>query len=88
MDDNTLYRTLNNPRIDWRKMLLSFSLQFTRIVKNETQMDESLTRCLAVDYSLLKKRGKTIEGISPVNNHVKGGFTFGFKLLLLGFFDG
>lgn len=39
MDDNTLYRTLNNPRIDWRKMLLSFSLQFTRIVKNETQMD-------------------------------------------------
>ena len=35
-----------------------------------------------------KKSGKTIEGISRVNNHVKGGFAFGFKLLLLGFFDG
>ena len=88
MYDNTFYRTLNNPRIDWRKMLLSFSLQFTRIVKKETQMDESLTRCFAVDDSLLEKSGKTIEGISRVNNHVKGGFTFGFKLLLLGFFDG
>ena len=39
IDDNTFYRTLNDSRIDWRKMLLSFSLQFTRIVKNETQMD-------------------------------------------------
>lgn len=88
IDDNTFYRTLNDPRIDWRKMLLSFALQFTRIIKKETQMDENLTRCFVVDDSLLEKSGKTIEGISRVNNHVKGGFTFGFKLLLLGFFDG
>ncbi len=88
MDDNTLYRTLNNPRIDWRKMLLSFALQFTRIVKKKAEMEENLTQCFVVDDSLLEKSGKTIEGISRVNNHVKGGFTFGFKLLLLGFFDG
>jgi hypothetical protein len=88
IDDNTFYRTLNDPRIDWRKMLLSFALQFTRIIKKKTQMDENLTRCFVVDDSLLEKSGKTIEGISRVNNHVKGGFTFGFKLLLLGYFDG
>ena len=88
MDDNTLYRTLNNPRIDWRKMLLSFALQFTRIVKKKAEMEKNLTRCFVIDDSLLEKSGKTIEGISRVNNHVKGGFTFGFKLLLLGFFDG
>ena len=88
IDDNTFYRTLNDSRIDWRKMLLSFALQFTRIVKKETQMEENLTRCFVVDDSLLEKSGKTIEGISRVSNHVKGGYTFGFKLLLLGFFDG
>ena len=88
IDDNTFYRTLNDSRIDWRKMLLSFALQFTRIVKKETQMEENLTRCFVVDDSLLEKSGKTIEGISRVSNHVKGGFTFGFKLLLLGYFDG
>ncbi len=33
IDDNTFYRTLNDPRIDWRKMLIIFALQFTRIVK-------------------------------------------------------
>lgn len=27
MDENTLYRTLNDPRIDWRKMLLSFAMR-------------------------------------------------------------
>ena len=88
IDDNTFYRTLNDPRIDWRKMLLSFALQFTRIVKKETETEENLTRCFVVDDSLLEKSGKTIEGISRVSNHVKGGFTFGFKLLLLGYFDG
>ena len=88
IDDNTFYRTLNDPRIDWRKMLLSFALQFTRIVKKESQIEENITRCFVVDDSLLEKSGKTIEGISRVSNHVKGGFTFGFKLLLLGYFDG
>ena len=88
IDDNTFYRTLNDPRIDWRKMLLSFALQFTRIVKKETETEENLTRCFVVDDSLLEKSGKTIEGISRVSNHVKRGFTFGFKLLLLGYFDG
>lgn len=88
IDDNTFYRTLNDPRIDWRKMLLSFALQFTRIVKKKSQIEENLTRCFVVDDSLLEKSGKTIEGISRVSNHVKGGFTFGFKLLLLGYFDG
>ena len=88
IDDNTYYRTLNNACIDWRKMLLGFALQFARIVKKETQKEENLTRCFVVDDSVLEKSGKTIEGISRVNNHVKGGFVFGFKLLLLGFFDG
>ncbi len=88
MDDNMLYRTLYNPRIDWRKILLIFALQFTRIVKKKAEMEQNLIRCFVVDDSLLEKSGKTIEGISRVNNHVKGRFTFGFKLLLMGFFDG
>ena len=77
IDDNTYYRTLNNACIDWRKMLLGFALQFARIVKKETQKEENLTRCFVVDDSVLEKSGKTIEGISRVNNHVKGGFVFG-----------
>ena len=88
MDENTLYRALNDPRIDWRKMLLGFAMQFTRVVKQNAEALENGIKCLVVDDSTIEKTGKTIEGISRVNDHVKGGFVFGFKLLLLGFFDG
>lgn len=88
MDDNTLYRALNDARVDWRKMLMSFALQFTRVVNRESEEPDKGTRCFVVDDSTLEKSGKTIEGVSRVNDHAKGGYTFGFKFLLLGFFDG
>lgn len=84
----TLYRTLNDARIDWRKMLMSFALQFTRIVKKESDAADNGTRCFIVDDSPLEKSGMTIEGISRISDHTKGGYVFGFKFLLLGFFDG
>lgn len=63
-------------------------MQYTRIVKQNAEALENGIKCLVVDDSTMEKTGKTIEGISRVNDHVKGGFVFGFKLLLLGFFDG
>lgn len=88
MDENTLYRTLNNPHIDWRKMLLSFTLQFLRIIKQKGETAGHEIKCFVADDTTLGKTGKTIEGVSRVNDHVTGGYVFGFKLLLLGFFDG
>lgn len=88
MDDNTLYRLMNNADIDWRKMLMSFALQFIRIVKRHGEMRKDALLCFIVDDTLLEKTGKIIEGISKVNDHVKGGFLWGFKMLSLGYYDG
>jgi hypothetical protein len=30
MDDNTMYRLMNNPLVDWKRLLLSFTKQFIR----------------------------------------------------------
>lgn len=88
MDDNTLYRLLNNAHIDWRKMLMSFAMQFIRIVKRHGEMQKDALLCFIADDTLLEKTGKIIEGISKVNDHVKGGFVWGFKMLSLGYYDG
>lgn len=57
--------------------------------RRDIENQRSRTRAsVASLLMILEKSGKTIEGISRVNDHAKGGYTFGFKFLLLGFFDG
>jgi len=33
IDDNTFYRLMNNPKMDWRKLLMGFAKQFAMHVK-------------------------------------------------------
>ena len=88
MDDNTIYRLMNNPLIDWKSILLSFAKQFLQCVSSQCEIDEQATRCFVIDDSDIEKSGKTFEGISKIYSHKEHGYLFGFKLLLLCYWDG
>ena len=88
MDDNTLYRLLNDARVNWRNILMSFACQYLRIVASHTEEESKADRCFVVDDTLIEKTGKTFSGLSKVFDHVKQRYMYGFKMLVLGYFDG
>jgi hypothetical protein len=88
MDENTIYRLMNNPLINWRAILLSFSKQFIQCVSVKGETDEKAVKCFVLDDSDIEKSGKTFEGISKIYSHKEHCCLFGFKLLLLCYWDG
>jgi hypothetical protein len=88
MDDNTIYNLMNNPLINWRSILLSFTKQFLKCVSSKGETDEKAVRCFVVDDTDIEKRGKTFEGISKIYSHKDHCYLFGYKLLLLCLWDG
>lgn len=87
VDDNTLYRIVNNPVIDWRRLLLGFAKQFKKQVESKGDPHEGFS-CFIVDDTDLPKTGKTFEFISRIFNHVNKTYQLGYKLLLLAWWDG
>jgi len=88
MDDNTIYRLMNNELIDWGSMLLSFAKQFLKCVISKCEADEKAVRCFVIDDTDMEKTGKTFEGLSKIFSHKEHRYLFGFKLLLLCYWDG
>jgi len=88
MDDNTIYRLMNNSLVDWKSILLSFAKQFLTCVSAKGEKDEKAIKCFVVDDTDIEKSGKTIEGISKIYSHKEQTSLFGFKLLLLCYWDG
>ncbi len=87
IDDNTFYRLMNNPWMDWRKLLMGFAKQFAAHVKGSGDFASGIT-CFVLDDTDIEKTGKTMEFIGRIFNHVTKRYPLGFKLLLLGFWDG
>ncbi len=86
-----LYRLKNNEWIAWRKLLYRFNKRYNQLADKHTVQVEgkkAKPKCLIVDDSLLNHTGKTIEGVSKVYDHVIKRTVLGFKLLVLGYFDG
>jgi hypothetical protein len=88
MDDNTIYRLMNNKLIDWKSILLSFAKQFLNCVSSKGEIDTKAIRCFVIDDTDIEKSGKTFEGLSKIYSHKEHRSLFGFKLLLLCFWDG
>jgi hypothetical protein len=86
-DDNTFYRFMNNPRVQWRKLLLRFAKQFNSIVEDNTHASHAI-KCFVIDDTDIEKTGTKFEFISRVFNHVTRRCELGFKLLALSFWDG
>ena len=83
------YTFLSNPRIPWRKIVIHFARQITRVVKRKSVDDRSeCPQCLIVDDSTLDKFGMKMEFIGKVFDHCTHGYKLGYKLLTLCFWDG
>ena len=87
IDDNTFYRLMNNPWMDWRKLLMGFAKQFAAHVRAKGDF-ASGTNCFVLDDTDIVKTGKTMEFMGRVFSHVTKIYPLGFKMLLLGFWDG
>ncbi|MBA3901220.1 MAG: transposase [Bacteroidetes bacterium] len=88
---DAFYEFMNNPKINWRKIVHQFSKQFIRIVKQKSingDQENLLPKCLIVDDSTLEKTGRKIELIGKVFDHCSNTYKLGMKLLTVGFWDG
>ena len=83
----TIYDLKNNERIAWRSLLLIISLRFKSLSESVKEAGEQI-KALIIDDSTLEKLGKTIEYISRVYDHVSHTYVFGYKILVLGYWDG
>ena len=80
------YRLKNMETINWRKLLWLVAKRFRQLTEEKGKSEG--TRCLILDDSLLLKTSRFTEGISKVFDHVTKRYLWGFKLLLLGWWDG
>ena len=84
---DSYYAIKNNYRISWRLLLLLIACRFLALtVKYELTKDG--VKVFSVDDSTLGKSGKKIEGAGMVYDHVIHRMVLGFKILVLGYWDG
>jgi len=86
-EKDVYYRTLQNQNIKWRSFLLLFVKQYLKLSSKLTSSDDDI-KCLIFDDTDIEKRGKKIEGISKIFNHVTHRYIFGYKLLVAGYWNG
>ncbi len=88
------YDMKNNPKINWRDLLLSIAKQFQYLVGQDIEIIEGAKKTVSqikatiFDDSPIEKTGKSIEGVGYIHDHVKDLYILGFKLLVCGFWDG
>ena len=88
------YDMKNNPKINWRDLLLSIAKQFQYLVGQDIEILEDTKKAVSqikatiFDDSPIEKAGKSIEGVGYIHDHVKDLYILGFKLLVCGFWDG
>lgn len=80
------YRLKNLETINWRKLLWLIAKRFRQLSEEKGKPEG--VRCLILDDSLLMKTSRFTEGISKVFDHVTKRYLWGYKLLLLGWWDG
>lgn len=88
---DAFYTFMNNPRINWRKIVLLFAKQFARIAKQKSidhDAKNQTPKMLIVDDTQLDKSGKKAELIGKVFDHCTHAYSLGMKVLTLGFWDG
>lgn len=92
-EKDVYYRLKNNENINWRKLLYSIAKRFLYLVRKNSNADDDKDKvnkitCLIGDDTVLQKLGESIEYIGKVFDHSIGKSILGFKLLVIGFWDG
>ena len=85
---DTFYRLKNNPGISWRMVLWLFATKFKSLTDKSLIKALGRLKCMIFDDTLIEKTGKHIEKVSRVWDHVSQKAVLGFKLLLMGYWDG
>ena len=85
---DSFYELKNNPKIDWRALLYGIAKRFVVLVTRTNEEVANIIRALIIDDTTIAKAGKHIEGTGYVHDHVIGRFILGYKILVLGYWDG
>ncbi|HED36699.1 MAG TPA: hypothetical protein ENI76_00390 [Ignavibacteria bacterium] len=81
------YEMKNNPRINWRLLLLGLARRFIYLTGLDKE-DTNSIKALILDDTTLEKTGKHLENAGYVFDHVTGLHLLGYKLLVCGYWDG
>ncbi len=88
---DTYYDLKNNPKVNWRLLLLSMAKRFKFLAsknKDEARETDQQIKAIIFDDTALEKTGKKIEGVGYVFDHTSKMHILGYKLLVCGFWDG
>jgi len=90
MGKDVFYRLKNNASVCWRLVHWLFVNKFVKIILDRSNScnEGDRIRCLVFDDSVLVKAGRFIEKVSRVWDHVTNRWVLGFKLLVMGYWDG
>lgn len=85
---DTFYELKNNSMLNWRALLLGMAKRFQVLLSSNSNNDTPLVRALILDDTTVAKTGKNIERTGYVHDHVSGTFILGYKILVVGYWDG
>jgi len=87
MQKDVLYRMKNNERHPWRSLLYTVAKRFKELV-GKALLEENTVTALILDDTIDQRVGYKIENVSHVFDHVLRKTVYGFKVLVLTYFDG
>jgi len=86
--NNVFYDLKNNPKVNWRSLLYLIALRFKHLGESVNPEIMGNVRAFIFDDSTLPKSGIKTEFVSRVHDHVSGDFIFGYKIMVMGYWDG
>ncbi|MCP3928245.1 MAG: transposase, partial [Bacteroidetes bacterium] len=86
--NSVFYDLKNNHKINWRSLLWLVALRIKNLTAKLNIEAANNIRALIIDDSPLPKSGIKAEFVSRVHDHVSGDYIFGYKILVLGYWDG
>lgn len=86
----TVFTTIkkNNPKVNWRSLLYLVAMRFMDLAGKVNPNMANAIRAFIFDDSPLPKTSSKTELVSRVHDHVSGDFILGYKLLVMGYWDG
>ena len=85
---DAFYDLKNNSTINWRVLLYGIARRFQVLLSPISNNLNGLIRALILDDTTVLKTGKSIERTGYVHDHVSGTFILGYKILVVGYWDG
>jgi len=85
--NSVFYDLKNNPKINWRSLLYLVALRFNKLSQEMNPEAATKVRVFIADDSPLPKSGIKTELVSGMHDHVSCSYIFGYKILVLGYWD-